>query len=187
MATHPQTRGLTYADLQRFPDDNLRREIIDGGVFVTPPPSTRHQDVVAFLVTELVLYARAHGGKVFPAPTDVFFAEDSVVEPDVLFVAPEHSDRVEKKFVRAAPDIVVEVSSPTTRRLELVRKRALYERESVPEYWYVDLEAERVEIHRLEGDTYPSPVVLGRGHELGSPLLPGWSVPVDDLLGPPEE
>jgi Uma2 family endonuclease len=184
MATEPVASGLTYDDLQRFPDDNLRREIIDGELFVTPAPSTSHQQVVAFLVLELGLYARAHGGKVFPAPTDVFFADDSVVEPDVLFVAPEHADRVEKKFVRSAPDIVVEVSSPSTRRLELVRKRALYEREGVPEYWYVDLEAERVEVHRLEAGAYPPPVLLGRRDSLESPLLPGWGVMVEDLLGP---
>ena len=186
MAIQPST-GLTYQDLQRFPADNLRRELIDGKLIVTAAPATRHQRVVAELVTELTLYTRAHGGLVLPAPTDVFFSDVNVVEPDVLFVRADHLDRVEKKFIRSAPDVVVEVSSPTTRRLELVRKRELYERFGVPEYWYVDLEADRVEIHRLEQGRYGTPRLLGRGERLTSEQANGFDVEVDELLGPPED
>src|SRR2546427_2156235 len=123
MAIEHRTTGLTYEDLQKFPDDLFRREIIDGELIVTPAPSTRHQLVVKELVLELGLYCREHGGEVLPAPTDVFFSDTHVVEPDVLFVRPENLAKVEKKFVRSAPDLVVEVSSPSHRRLELIRKR----------------------------------------------------------------
>jgi Uma2 family endonuclease len=109
-----------------------------------------------------------------------------VVEPDVLFVAPENVHRVERAFVRSAPDLVVEVSSPSTRRLEIVRKRELYERFGVPEYWYVDLEVDRVEVVRLEAGRYGTPALYGRADRLESPLIPGFAVEVDDLLGPPE-
>ena len=169
MATQPTT-GLTYEDLARFPEDNFRR----------------HQRAVAFLTTELVLYARQHGGEALPAPTDVFFTDANVVEPDVLFVGPQHSERVERKFVRSAPDIVVEVSSPSTRRLELVRKLRLYERFAVPEYWYVDLEADRVEVYQMKAERFAPPSILGRADRLSSPQLPGWSVAVDELVGHPE-
>src|SRR6266496_4816805 len=104
MATQPTT-GLKYADLERFPDDNLRREIIDGELVVTPAPGTAHQRAVAFLTTELSLYQRRHGGLALPAPTDVFFDESNVAEPDVLFVVAQHLERVEATFVRSAPDI----------------------------------------------------------------------------------
>ncbi|MDP9341563.1 MAG: Uma2 family endonuclease [Actinomycetota bacterium] len=182
-----QTTGLTYDDLGKFPEDNLRRELIDGELVVTAAPSTRHQRAVAFLVLELGLYARGHGGEVFPAPTDVYFSDTNVVEPDVLFVRGDHAERVEKKFVRSAPDLVVEVSSPSTRRLELVRKRELYERFGVPEYWYVDLDADRIEVYRLHEGRYVTPALLGRGERLGSALLPGFEVGVGEALGPPEE
>jgi len=122
MAIEPKTR-YTYADLARFPQDNLRREIIDGELVVTAAPATRHQQVVMTLAGELYQYAKAHGGRAFPAPTDVFLSDVDVVEPDVLFVRAEHAGKVEREFVRSAPDVVVEVSSPSTRRLELVRKR----------------------------------------------------------------
>src|SRR2546425_5585418 len=127
MATQPQT-GLTYEDLQAFPEDNLRRELIDGELIVTAAPATRHQRVVARLVYELFAYAMVHGGEVLPAPYDVYFSDVNVVEPDLIYARPEHRDRFEEKFFRSAPDLVIEVSSPSTRRLELVRKRELYER-----------------------------------------------------------
>jgi Uma2 family endonuclease len=186
MATESKTR-YTYKDLRSFPEDNLRRELIDGELIVTAAPATRHQRVVTTLVAELYLFAKAHGGSVFPAPTDVFFDDDNVIEPDVLFVRAEHAERVEKPFVRAAPDVVVEVSSPSTRRLEIVRKRELYARFGVPEYWYVDLDADRVEVYRLEDDLYRLPIIKLRGDTLESPQIPGFAILVDDLLGEPED
>ncbi len=186
MATKPKTR-YTYADLQRFPEDNLRREIIDGELIVTAAPATRHQRVVMTLAGELYQYVKEHGGMVLPAPTDVYFSDTNVVEPDVLFVGPEHRQRVEKNFVRSAPDVVVEVSSPSTRRLELLRKRELYEQFGVPEYWYVDLDADRVEVYELAEGRYSVPRLLSRGAVLESPQVPGFRLGVDELLGASEE
>ena len=142
---------------------------------------------MAFLVLELGLYARGHGGEVFPAPTDVYFSHTNVVEPDVVFVRADHAERVERMFVRSTPDVVVEVSSPSTRRLELVRKRELYERFGVSEYWYVELDAERIEVYRLHERRYAAPALITRGERLESPLLPGFAVAVQDVLGPLEE
>jgi Uma2 family endonuclease len=186
MATQPRTTGLTYEDLRAFPEDNLRRELIDGELIVTAAPSTRHQDVVVWICVRLALYTEEHGGKVYVAPTDVFLSDVNVVEPDVLYVRPENVSRVELPFVRGAPDLVVEVSSPSTRRLELVRKRELHERFGVPEYWYVDLDADRVEVYRLEAGAYGPPTLLTRADTLQSPQVPGLSIGVDDLLGPAE-
>ena len=186
MATQPQT-GLTYQDLQAFPEDNLRRELIDGELIVTAAPVPRHQRVVAELLTELRLYCRQHGGEALPAPLDVYLTETDVVEPDVLYVRPENLGRFEKRYFRSAPDLVVEVSSPSTRRIELIRKRDLYERFGVPEYWFVDLDADRVEVYRIEESRYARPVLFVRGDTLGTPQAPGFAMGVDDLLGPSED
>jgi Uma2 family endonuclease len=177
----------TYDDLQGFPEDNRRREIIDGDLIVTAAPSTRHQRAVAWLVVQLYHYAEEHGGAVYPAPTDVYFSRDNVVEPDVVFLREENLVRVEKTLIRSAPDVVVEVSSPSTRRLEVVRKLELYERYGVPEYWYVDLDADRIEAYTLEGGRYGPPRVLVRGDSLDSTKMPGLTLRVDGLLGSPEE
>ncbi|MGH2732542.1 MAG: Uma2 family endonuclease [Actinomycetota bacterium] len=186
MATQPKTI-YTYADLETFPEDNLRREIIDGELIVTASPVVQHQRVVVAFIMAFGQYARQHGGEVLPAPMDVFFDDVNVVEPDVLFVRADHLERVEKKFIRSAPDIVVEVSSPSTRRLELVRKRNLYERFGVAEYWYVDLEADRLEVYRLAEGRYGAPRILERGERLESLEVPGFSIPVEEVIGASEE
>jgi Uma2 family endonuclease len=186
MASQPQT-GLTYEDLRAFPEDNLRREIIDGELFVAAAPTPRHQVVVATLVIDLGTHCRAHGGRIYPGPIDVYFSLTDVVQPDLIYLSPHSFEKVEKNLVRSAPDLVVEVSSPTTRRIDQGRKRELYERFGVREYWFVDLDADRVEVYRLEGDRYPAPTLLTRDATLSTPLIPGFALTVDEMLGPPEE
>lgn len=186
MATEPQT-GLTYQDLLAFPEDDFRRELIDGELIVTAAPGGRHQDVVLELGSRLLAYTKLHGGKVYIAPRDLYLADDTVLEPDVLFIRPNNINRVEERFVRGIADIVVEVSSPSTRRLELVRKRDVYQRFGVPEYWFVDLDADRVETYRLERGRYGPPTILFRGKTLTSPLAPSFSLPIGELLGPAED
>ena len=154
---------------------------------MTAAPATRHQRVVVKLVMRLGGYCEARGGEVLIAPYDVYFSQTNVVEPDVLYVREEHRDRIEKRFLRSAPDLVVEVSSPSTRRLELVRKRELYERFGVPEYWFIDLDADRVEIYRLEGGRYGRPLPSVRGDTIQTPQAQGFTLEVEDLLGPPED
>lgn len=181
MATQ-RTTGLTYDDFARLPETNRIEELIDGELVVTPTPTTDHQQVVITLATELHLYGRRQGGRVFVSPTGVYLSHTNVLEPDVLFVRPENVGRLERPFVRGAPDLVVEVSSPSTRQRDRGRKRELYEEFGVPEYWFVDLDAARVLVHRLEDGRYPDPVALGPGDVLESPLLPRFALALADLL-----
>jgi Uma2 family endonuclease len=176
-------RRYTYPDLATFPDDHLRREIIDGKLIVNPAPVTRHQIVVAAILVALFNYAKSSGGKVLCAPYDVVLAPDNVVEPDVLFIRSDHLDRLGPKYLEGPPDLVVEISSPSTRHLELVRKRELYQRFGVPEYWYVDLETDRVEVYVLEEGRYPAPAIKYAGEALEPGGLPELSVPVTEALG----
>lgn len=186
MATQPQ-QLYTYDDLASFPDDNFRREIIDGELFVSPAPAPRHQEVADELCFQLRAWTKEHGGRANTAPLDVYFAESDVVEPDVLFLAAASMERIGRRYIDGPPDIVVEVSSPSTRRLELVRKRDLYDRHGVGEYWYVDLDADRIEVYRRVGERFGTPSLLVRGDVLTSPLLEGFGVDVDALLGPAED
>ncbi|MGH8900664.1 MAG: Uma2 family endonuclease [Egibacteraceae bacterium] len=175
---------LTYADLQAMPEDHLRRELIDGELFVSPSPVIRHQLVAGRLHVLLYHYAEDRGGLAFQAPTDVYFAEDTVVVPDVLYVRPEHLSRVEERFVRSAPDLVVEVSSPSTRSLDSGRKRALYEWVGVAEYWFVDLRADHILAHRRHGGGSWEQLAFAAGDTLTSPVLPGLKADVDAVLAP---
>lgn len=180
--TNPVSGSYRYADLAKFPDDHLRREIIDGDLIVTPSPIVRHQKAVGNIFFRLESYSRQSGGGAFVAPLDVYFADDNVVEPDVLFVGQGRSGQITGKYIKDAPDLVVEVSSPSNRRLELVRKRELYQRFGVPEYWYIDLEADRVEVYRLAVASYPPPELLYPGESLTSPNLVGFVMSVEEAL-----
>jgi Uma2 family endonuclease len=180
-------RRYTYDDLLAFPEDNNRREVIGGELVVAPSPMVRHQRCVGEVFAALRNYANMHGGLALAGPMDVYFTEENVVQPDVLYVTPRNLSKVEERPLRFPPDIVVEVSSPSMRRLEIVRKRNLYERFKVPEYWYVDLDADRIEVYRLRAEAYGAPEILSRGEALTSDLLPGFSVSVDEILGEPED
>lgn len=179
------TTGLTYADLARFPEgDRNRYELIDGELFVTPSPVTRHQRAVVRIASAFLDHVDEHGGDVFPAPIDVFFADDTVLEPDVVVVAVADLRVVEEKLLRGAPSLVVEVSSPSTRRTDQVRKRRVYEREGVPEYWFVDIDAEQVHLYRLGADrAYGPPEVREPPMHLDAVRFPGFTMPVASALG----
>jgi Uma2 family endonuclease len=176
-------RRYTYSDLAAFPDDHLRREIIDGELIVTASPIVRHQISSGWIHHRLMTHAQTVGGIALAAPMDVFFADDNVVEPDLIFVRADQTDDIGDRYVRVVPDLLVEISSPSTRRLELVRKRELYQRFGVPEYWFIDLEADRVEIYVLEDDTYSSPRLVYAADRLVSTRLEGFSMDVEEALG----
>ena len=181
MAT-PEATGLTVADLEAMPEDMVIRHLIDGELFVVPPPTIRHQRVVTEILWRLRSYVDKHGGVALTAPTGVRLSDRDMPEPDVLVVGVEHRHRLGERYVEGPPDLVVEVSSPSTRRLDLVRKRRQYERFGVPEYWFVDLDADRIEVYVLEGASYAAPAVAERGHTVRSVVLAGLAVEVDQVL-----
>ena len=121
----------------------------------------------------------------YPAPLDVFFSDTNVVEPDVLFIRPEHVDTSDSEKIISVPDLVIEVSSPSTRRTDLTRKKDLYERFGVAEYWFVDIEAERLEAYRLSQGRYGPPDFLQASDDLTSPVLPGFTFPLSTILESP--
>src|SRR5260370_36235705 len=107
---------LAYEDLLKLPEDRLRHELIDGEHFVTPPPIVFHQLVGTRVVISLGGFAADSGcGQVLYAPVDLVFSPHDVVEPDILFVAREHLDRIQGKYLTDPPDLVSEILSPSTR------------------------------------------------------------------------
>lgn len=180
---------LTYADLVAMPDDGKRHELIDGEHYVTPAPTTRHQLVLGNLYLDLAGYVEANGlGKTFFAPLDVVLSDYDVVEPDLLFVTIERLERIGRAYIDAAPDLVVEVLSPGTRKTDATKKLRLYEKFGVAEYWMIDPEAEWVEVHRTgsaggHGLHQIARLLRERGDgPLTSPLFPGLVLQLDRLF-----
>jgi Uma2 family endonuclease len=177
---------LTYDDLARFPDDGKRREIIDGELFVTPSPFTRHQQIVGNLYWLIRSFLEEHPvGHVYLAPLDVVFTKYDVVEPDLLFVSNERREVITVKNLQGAPDLVIEVLSEGTRRTDEIRKRRLYDERGVAEYWIVDPEVETVKVYRRGGEAFARVAELSNeipGEVLTTPLLPALSIPLRRLF-----
>jgi Uma2 family endonuclease len=176
-----RTSGLTYADLEPLPDDNVRRELIDGELVVSPSPRIRHQDLVGRL--GVVLYQHVEQqrlGRVFFVMVDVVLAEDQVFVPDLQFIATDRLGQLTEKNMQGPPSLVVEVLSDARR--DRIMKRDRYERFGVPEYWIVDPDSDWVEIYRLEGDRYAGPEILRPGDSLTSPLFPGLEIDLTELF-----
>ena len=163
-------RPRTYGDLRRWGDDT-RWEIIDGQAYAMTGPSWQHQSVTAGLVAQLLAYFRAHGCRVLPAPFDVRLprgsepddAIETVVQPDISVVC--DPTKLDERGCRGAPDLVVEVLSPSTAGRDHLIKRALYERHGAREYWLVHPIDRIVTVHRRKGEGAfgPSELFEARG------------------------
>lgn len=185
------TSWITWEDLEQAPEDGKRREAIGGDLYVTPAPSVRHQRVSGRLEHALrdLLEDPGHG-EVLDAPVGVEFPETGEgVQPDILFVSRERRGIVADDWLRGAPDLVVEITSPSTAERDRGLKRDLYRRQGVREYWIVDPEEDAVEVWRFGGtregavgddpagaagepDDDPEPARQSRGHERFTDRLP---------------
>ena len=146
---------LTYEDYAALPDDGRRYEIHDGELSVTPAPGTNHQRVSRNLYDVLGAYVKTQGlGEVLYAPVDVILANTTIVQPDLIFVAPAHASRVSRRGIEGAPTLAVEILSPSTTTIDRSRKLQLYARYGVPYYWIVDPEARTLEAYELTDGVY---------------------------------
>jgi Uma2 family endonuclease len=187
MVTVGHARRLTYDDLLAMPDDGLRHEIIDGVLYVSPSPATPHQFTVGKLHQAIANHLDEHPvGEVYLAPFDVVFTKYDVVEPDLLFIRAERLSVLTDRNVTGAPDLVIEVLSPGTRRVDLTLKRDLFEREGVREYWIVDPVEGTVDVYRRRARALvPVDSLTQAGHDsITSPLLPGFEAPLARLFRP---
>ncbi|MBE0447147.1 MAG: Uma2 family endonuclease [Actinobacteria bacterium] len=174
----------TYEDYLRIPEDK-RYELIGGELIVVPSPKTKHQRISAELGFLLMSYVKENNaGVIFYAPYDVYFDEENVVQPDILFVSKERQDVITEDNVKGAPDLVVEIVSPSSGYYDLVKKKKLYARFGVKEYWLVDPEEKTVEIYLLEKDTgsFEPAQSLSEKDQLTSKTFPGLSIDLNKLF-----
>ncbi len=154
MATMQTTTPTTWEDVLRMPDDGNRYEFIGGRLYVTPAPVIRHQRVSRRLQSALMQVLRDGGhGEVFYAPVLVEFpGTGDRVQPDILFVSNERRGIVGEKQVTGAPDLVVEILSPSTAHRDRGVKLDLYARRGVREYWIADPNEDVVDVWRFGND-----------------------------------
>ena len=156
MALPTEKARYTFADcLTR--EENERMEIIDGEAVMMAPPSSVHQEIVAELTRQFGNYLEGKQCKVYPAPFGVRLFErdgespedvDTMVEPDLSVVCDRN--KIDKHGCKGAPDLVVEILSPSSLRHDRFVKLGLYQRAGVREYWIVDPEYKSVQVFTLD-------------------------------------
>ncbi len=163
---------MTYDDYLRAPA-GIRYQLLEGELSMTPSPTTRHQMVVNRLNRMLLEQLEDAGlGRVFIAPLDVVLSEHNVLQPDILFILKDRLGIVGEAFINGAPDLVIEVLSPSTEAWDRISKRRVYSQYGVNEYWIVDPSARTVEISARVTGYLSLPEIYRSGDSIASPLFP---------------
>lgn len=181
--SHGQEAGLlTYDDYLQTPDD-IRYELLEGVLKMTPAPNTRHQTILKRLSFALVDQLENRGlGQVFIAPTDVVLSKHNVVQPDILFIAKEHLGIIGEACIKGTPDLVIEVLSPATVSRDRVIKRRIYSQFGAREYWLPDPTEKTIEVAALSSDKETPSRVYHVGDTALSMLFPDLRVDTATLF-----
>lgn len=172
----------TAEDYWNLPD-GVRAELIDGKLWDMASPSLTHQRIIGNLYSALRMHVEANGGpcEVIMAPFAVNLnADDSTfVEPDVLVVC--DPSKLSNRACEGAPDFTAEIVSPSSRRMDYLRKAELFEQAGVREYWIVDPHCEQVTVYRYEQEG-PVPHTYAFGEPIPMAIWPGFSVTIPKQL-----
>lgn len=171
---------MTAAEFLELPETTQPIELLNGEILVSPSPVPNHQRTV-FNVGKHV-ETLIPNGEVFLAPIDVYFDDENIVQPDVIWVAENSRCQITERRLEGAPDLIVEVLSPGTERVDRGDKFRLYERLGVREYWLVAPLAQYVEVYRLDGDTFTRLGVFAPGETFESAVLGGKMVAVGEIF-----
>ncbi len=159
--------SYTLEDIYGLPE-GVRAELIDGQIYDMDPPGRSHQKVVQLLSMEIGNYVHGNEGdcEVYPAPFGVFLNQDEInyVEPDVAVIC--DTSKLDEKGCHGAPDWVVEVVSPSSRRMDYFVKLFKYQNAGVREYWIADPQKRRVCVYNFEKETaeeysFEEPIPVG--------------------------
>ena len=173
---------LTYQDYLSTSDDE-RYELLDGQLVMVPAPNMDHQDIVTNLGTALSVFVKEQElGRLYFAPTDVVLSDTDVVQPDLIFVSREREQVRTPANIQGAPDLIVEILSPSSATRDWRDKRELYARHGVREYWVVDPSNKIVSIMLLQDGVLEIKGAYVAGDTVASSTLEGFSVALDDIF-----
>jgi Uma2 family endonuclease len=178
----------TYADWLEF-DERFRAELIDGVLYMMAPPATEHQDVHRELFGRLFVFLQGKPCKVYSAPFGVRLfprddlSDDTVVEPDIVVICDQ--SKIDKQGCKGAPDLVIEILSPSNIRHDRIVKFQKYLAAGVREYWVVDPDNRGVEVHILRDGGYQT-AVYDETAEAPVSVLPGCIIRLSEIF-PGEE
>ena len=148
MALPERKRDYTYADYEKLPE-GAPYQLIGGNLVKEPAPVPYHQILSKRIALELATFVEKNGlGEVLYAPTDVYFSEKEVYQPDIMFISRERMNIIGEKNIEAAPDLIIEILSPSSAYYDLRHKMRVYETSGVKEYWIVDPIEKGIEVYQ---------------------------------------
>jgi Uma2 family endonuclease len=163
-----QTR-MTAAEYLALPETTQRSDLINGEIIMSPAPTVEHQRLVGRLFN--LLQRLVPNGEVFLTPLDVYLDDENVVQPDVMWVAADSKCVAESNYLSGAPDLVVEVLSPRTKRRDRKENFHLYEKFGTRECWLTDPEDQLNEVWYLKDGKFVRLDIFGPDETFNSPLL----------------
>jgi Uma2 family endonuclease len=183
-------RHWRYSDLEKLPEDGTLYEILKGELIVKGTPSRAHQWTSKQLMIRLALHAEArHLGEIYPAPFGVILDPESEdpetgVVPDIVYISRERLGILTDMEVRGAPDLLVEILSPSTADIDRNRKWKTYAERGVAHYWIVDPLSHTLEAYHLQEDIYELAEFLNANDVFEPALFPGLSIPLAEIWYP---
>lgn len=182
VAPRAEKKRITYEEYRALPEDGNRYEVVVGELLMTAAPRIQHQNVSANLQFILETFIRANDwGKLYAAPVEVFLGDEDIVEPDLVCVSHARRDIIKELNIVGAPDLVVEILSPSTSRADRVLKAKAYARHRVPHYWIIDPDAQTIEAFQLEGETYRLVAAHAEDETFEPSLFPGLKIALAEL------
>ena len=179
-----QPKMLTYADyVKQTPPDSGNYELLNGQIIYMASPIPNHQIVSANLLTDMTVHTRLNKlGRVIPAPMDVIFTQHDTIQPDILFLSNERLQLIGDKKIDGAPDLVVEILSPSNNAKEMSYKKSVYEFSGVREYWVINLTKKTLtQYENVEGEFFMRRV-FKETDTLTSLVLTGFETPMNALF-----
>lgn len=172
----------TYEDYLAL-DDEVSFEIINGKAFISPAPELFHQRRAGKLYQAIQRHVETCKlGEVFFAPVDVVLDERNVVQPDLVFVSHENAGILARRGIMGAPDLVVEIISPTSLRRDRYDKRELYTRFGIKEFWLADVANRSIEVLSLKKGSYQLLCSAADEGKIRSEILPGFELDLASLI-----
>lgn len=172
----------TYKDYEKLPE-GAPYQLIGGDLVKSPSPTVLHQEIIAVLFRKFLPLQDKGKGKVLFAPLDVYLSETETYQPDLLFIKSDNLSIIGKKKIEGAPDLIMEVLSPSTGYYDLRHKKDVYGAKGVREYWIVDPMERSVEIHvNTEGKLEREMMVHEKG-KVRSLLFPEVSITLVEIFG----
>lgn len=173
----------TYQDYQELPNDGKIYQIVEGTLFMTPVPTTTHQQISRDLEFLIWDYVRERNlGVVLDAPVDVVLSHTDIVQPDIVFISNERKKIIQERGIFGPPDLIVEILSPSTRKLDEQLKRDLYDRHGVREYLIVHPDERVVEHYRRQEGMLTRIATLSQDETISFHTIPGLVIELGQVF-----